>query len=84
MVIPAGQEEYDYVNVCPSGCTQRLLPPSGAKVVSAMLHMHLHGRGGAIEVSPGLKVDATYYFDACKPLNSTRLKPRGHSPVLVL
>jgi hypothetical protein len=52
LVIPAGLSEYDYVNVCPSTCTQRLFPPSGVKVLNAHIHMHIHGQGGAVEVSP--------------------------------
>jgi hypothetical protein len=54
LVIPAGLEEYDYVNVCPSTCTSRLFPPSGVKVLNARLHMHMHGQGGSIEVSQGI------------------------------
>jgi hypothetical protein len=51
LVIPAGREEYDYVNVCPSSCTKKLLPPTGVKVLNAHLHMHTHGQGGSVEVS---------------------------------
>jgi hypothetical protein len=54
LVIPAGLEEYDYVNVCPSTCTRKFFPPSGAKVLNARLHMHMHGQGGSIEVSQGI------------------------------
>jgi hypothetical protein len=51
LVIPAGMKEYDYVNVCPSTCTKRLLPPTGVKILWANLHMHTRGQGGAIEVN---------------------------------
>jgi hypothetical protein len=50
LVIPPGLPEYDYVNVCPSSCLKKVLPPSGIHVLNAHLHMHTHGVGGAVEV----------------------------------
>jgi hypothetical protein len=62
LILPRGHAEYDYVNVCPSSCTKRLLPQSGVTVLNAHLHMHGRGLGGSIEVSRKQRLCFRYQF----------------------
>ncbi|XP_063244204.1 MOXD1 homolog 1-like [Bacillus rossius redtenbacheri] len=43
-VVPPRQPEYRTAGYCNSQCTQRMLPQTGVRLVSVLLHSHLAGR----------------------------------------
>lgn len=48
--IPAFQKEFDYVNVCPGDCTNRLFLNETRHILFSRIHMHTLGSGGEISL----------------------------------
>lgn len=69
-MIPPGLSEYDYVNHCPSTCTDRVLPPEGVQIINSRLHMHYHAKAGAAEVSQRASAHAEV---SCRNVGSERV-----------
>ncbi|ODM89886.1 hypothetical protein Ocin01_16794 [Orchesella cincta] len=44
LVIPPKQDNFVVNGLCGTECTEKMIPPSGIKVVNTLLHMHLAGK----------------------------------------